>query len=240
MRALFLVPILGLSLAGCGSSGPVVVGTTAPPTTPTGDPEGLYTGTIQSTQNGTISAYAAVQANGQIRYAASTGACAVASLDTDSGNLFSSGSAASLTLSSVTVTPGDNITGSYAVGSGDSGTFTFTYNSLYLNPVALAALAGSYTLYSSTSGTLGGTFSLDSSGNITYGGLKIGSLSQITAADNLYSITINDSNGMAFTGLAFYSGPSNTLVPYSIYMMISNSGSTEGAAAIYTNTSAAS
>jgi hypothetical protein len=86
---------------------------------------------------------------------------------------------------------------------------------------------------------MGGTFSLDGSGNITYDGAKIGSLSQITATENLYSISVDDNQGMTFTGLAFYSGASTTLVPYSIYMMISNSGSTEGAAAIYTNNSAA-
>jgi hypothetical protein len=127
-------------------------------------------------------------------------------------------------MSSVTVIAGTSATGSYVSGTGDSGTFSYTYNSLYTRPKALASLGGSYSSTAISSG-VAESFTLDNAGNIsgtTLTGAFTGTLVLLDPAKNLYRVTMHYSTG-TYSGLGFWSDTaSGTLAANSLYILVAN------------------
>ena len=202
-------PLLALTMA-CGGGGG---GSSSTPTpTPTlQDPQGVYLGTVTSASAGALVAVAMATPQGELRYLASNGYLAVAQMGTGSGTLYSpTGQSWPLTLTGLSVAPGVSAAGRFA-GAGDTGTFTFNYNPVYLRPKALAALVGNYSATGSqTTSGYPVSINVDNAGNFTGSdatGSFTGTLTQPDSTKNLYrvSFTYSGGSGATFTGLGFWS-----------------------------------
>jgi hypothetical protein len=83
----------------------------------------------------------------------------------------------------VTVTPAASVGGNYALAAGDTGTFAFTYNSVYLRvPPQIAGSSQASPSRTSTGATV--NIMVDASGNVT--GDFTGTITQLNAGKNLY------------------------------------------------------
>jgi len=227
-----LLPAVALAVAlGCGGGGSSPSAQLGGGNS-TADAEGIYTGSLVSTSAGTLTAYAAITPAGQVRYVASNNGVALAQISTGSGTFYTSAGTTVLTLSSVLVTSGASVSGSYALATGDSGTFAFTYNSLYLRPPVLSALAGSYTSSQTTTGTAI-SVTLDTSGNVT--GDYTGTLTQLSSGKNLYQVNLTSSaNGNTYSGLAFWADAASGLVANSFYLQVSGVNNSTALGGIFT------
>jgi len=233
LRTILISVLLGTALA-CGGGGG---GTSSPAPSVTSDPEGIYTGTVNSAQAGSLAAFVAATPSGELRYVASNDYLAVAEIPSASGTLYygQGGSTYALSLSGVVVNPGASASGHYS-GAGDTGSFSFTYNSLYTRPQALASLAGYYSAVQSTTG-LSGALTLDAAGNVSGSdpsGAFSGNVVQLDPTKNLYRVSINYANGRNFSGLAFWSDASSGLVANAFYVQVSGVNNAYALGAIFT------
>lgn len=233
----FLLPglLLGLTLA-CGGTQQASLNSGA-------YPDGIFTGTLNSTGNGASAIWGAATTTGELRFASFDDA-GVANLANNTGTLYAAQAAGiPLTLSSVTLIQAGSINGSYAF-SGDSGTFTLAYNTLYLRPQSMATLAGTYaaTAAQTTTG-LQESLTLDAAGNVTgtdATGTFSGTLTQLYSNKNLYRVAITYTSGTgagaSYTGLAFWADTASNLTANALYVQMSGTNTTYGLAAILVKT----
>jgi len=216
-----LLACVGLALAvGCGGGGG---GGTAGPVIPP-NPEGIYRGVVNTAGIGQLGAYGVALPNGDISYYASNGYLAFVNLNSEVGYMTNGDGISSpgITLSGVSISPGTSATGSYAVSTGDRGTFQFTYCAEYASPKSLSTFAGTYTAhvtrYSISSMTI------DDHGNITgtnSEGPFTGTISLINPTENLYEVMFFY-GGVTYSGLGFWAGASATewAVPNGFYVLV--------------------
>jgi len=243
----WIIPVLSALLLGCGGGG----GSSAQEGPVAFDPEGIYSGSVSSKNIGQLSAWAAVTPSGEVRYVDWNGSgdfMALANITTAAGTgsgtlypgqgIYGSG-ISSITLQGITGAAAGSTSGSYTVQAGDTGTFSFTYNSVYTRPQALAAFAGYYTETAAAFGHTPGTFSIDASGNITdvgnFDSSGSGTLVQLDPSKNLYRVTLSYTDGNNYTGLAFWTDNATTnLTPNSLYIQITGTNTSNANYGIFT------
>lgn len=226
-----LLPAVALALAlGCGGSG------SAPSaqmggSNSTADSEGIYTGTVVSASDGHLTAYAAITPAGQIHYVSSNTGVASALISSGSGTFYIGGGHTALTLTNVTVTPAASVGGNFALAAGDTGTFAFTYNSVYLR--VPTRIAGSYQASPSRS-TTGATVNLivDASGNVT-GGDYTGTITQLNASKNLYQVNLTSTTtSNTFLGLGFWTDTASGMGDGYLYLQVAGVNNTTALGAV--------
>lgn len=221
----YLISVSLLTLLGCsGGGGTPVSWTSTPPANPTLNPEGIWTGTLKTSDGSSLSAIAMVLSTGEMRYVASNGLQASGTLSISgasftgagtlyapTGSTFTGGGTTTAFTVAGSGTTGTSMTGTYT-SAADSGTMTFTYNTTaaYSTPVVMANVAGSYVSVITNSGrhitgalTAAGVFSgNDGQGSFT------GALSAVDSTKNAFRITITYTpTGQApltYAGLSFF------------------------------------
>ena len=204
------------------------------------DPQGIYTGTVNSNTVGPLLAYAACSSTGEIRYVANNGYLADIQLSSLSGKFYTGVRETNLIyVSNLVVVQGVSASGQYNLEVGDTGSFTFNYTDIYTKPVPFASLVGSYTTngaYSTSQEP--DSFTLDALGNIAGSevglGTYTGTLVQLDPAKNLYSVTLTVApSGSVYTGLAFWSDGSSGLVANALYVQVSCPTNSQALGAIF-------
>lgn len=213
-RFFVFLPLVLAVVCGCGGGG-----SSTTTNTQTADPEGIFTGTVNSTQAGEFTAYGVATPSGEFRYVASNDYLAMAAIASSSGILYSgsAGECSRITFTDVSVVADSSVSGNYTLSTGDTGFISFAYNSVYTRPQTLAALAGNYTSTTTTNSSIQDDLTLDDAGNIS--GVFTGTMVQIDPTKNLYRLTLT-SIGKTFSGLAFWADPASGLTANSIYVQI--------------------
>ncbi len=120
------------------------------------------------------------------------------------GFVWSDGSTVTSLTVTGTVSERNSYGGSWATGSGESGTFNLDYDPIYNRTSSLAKVQGTYTSFDDF-GNATGVFTIDSNGNVVgqdidacvYGGL----VSIVNSNYNLYEISLTVTNCVQFSGM---------------------------------------
>lgn len=208
----FLFVIVALTLVSCGGGGG---GSSTSSTVTNQQVSGIWRGTsYSSVQKSTSNILGIISENNVARFLSLTSGGQYSGVIAANESSFSSSMTAYAPLGYAwldgsvignmningTVAPKTSLNGSYS-GVGDSGTFTFAYDSKYERPSSLSSVSGSWSLTSSgvlynVSVNSNGTITGNTSTGCTYSGV----ISIINASYNCYNVNLTIGSCGAFNG----------------------------------------